>query len=374
MADLIVDVSYYIRKKQGFPSITDTGLMDIFMGGTGFSFKIAMATADKSDRQHFFKIDKVTVDVKNLNIKLKKSKFKLLFAIFKPLLFGVIRPAVAKLLEKQIRDTVTQADAYAYDIYREAERAGKEAANNPDQAQNIYSRYVTAAQQKAMRGKQKTQDAAADKTVNVALTQHDSIFKNIKLPGGISTKATEYKDLARKGDKWESPIFGIGSARETSDLPRPSQISRRQNNTSGGGRGTQNTDSGLSNTGIGSATSTGYDQGYGQNTGTGYGQSTGAGYGQTTGAGYGQSTGAGYGQTTGAGYPQTTGAGYPQTTGAGYGQTNGSAGFSNQVSQAFGNEGQDFSLKNNAGANGPVPATTGGTLLGANNPVLSGAA
>lgn len=341
MANSIADVSYYIKKKQGFPSITDTGLMDIFMGGTGFSFKIAMETADKSDRQHFFKIDKVTVDVKNLNIKLKKSKYKLLFGIFKPLLFGVIRPAITKLLEKQIKDYVHQADGYAYDLYREVERAGKEAQNNPDQAQNIYQRYVNAAQKKALQGKQKTQEAAADKKVNVALTQHDSIFPNVKLPGGISTKATEYKELARKGDKWESPIFGIGSARETSDLPKPTPISRKPHHAASGGvRGNQNIDPSHSN--IGSATSTGYDQGYGQNASPGYGQQTGAGYGQPT--------------------------------GAGYGQTNGSAGFSNQVNQAFGNEGQDLSLKNNTGANGPVPVATGGTLLGANNPVLSGIA
>ena len=360
VADSIVDVSYYIKKKQGFPSITDTGLMDIFMGGTGFSFKIAMETADSGDRQHFFKINTVTVDVKNLNIKLKKSKFKLLFAIFKPLLFGVVRPAVAKLLEKQIKDSVHQADGYLYEIYREAERASKEAQNDPNNVPNIYSRYVNAAQKKAMSGKQKTQEAAADKTVNIAMTQHDSIFPNIKLPGGISTKATEYKDLARKGDRWESPIFGIGSARETTDLPRVNPVSRRPHNAASGGvRGPQNVDPSHSNTGIGSATSTGYDQGYGQNTGAGYGQSTGAEYGT------GQSTGAGYG--TGVGYGQTT-------TGTGYGQTNGSAGFSNQVNQAFGSEGQDFSLKNNAGVNGPTATTTGGTLLGANNPVLSGIA
>ena len=351
ITDQTIDVSYYIKKKQGFPSLTDTGLLDIFMGGTGFSFKIAMETADKTDRQHFFKIDKVTVDVKNLNIKLKKSKFKLLFAVFKPLLFGVIRPAITKLLEKQIKDMVHQADGYAYELYKEAEKAKTEAERNPDpqNVQNIYSRYVNAAQKKAMQGKQKSQEAAADKKVNVAMTQYDSIFKDVKLPGGISTKATEYKELARKGDRWESPIFGIGSARETTDLPKATQITRRSPGASSGGmRGTQKISEGQSNTGIGSASSTGYNQGYGQSASSGYGQSTGAGYG--------------------------TGSGYGQPTGQGYGQTNGSAGFSNQVNQAFGNDGQDLSLKNNTGVNGPVPVTQPTTFLGANNPVLSGAA
>lgn len=337
MANLFTDVSYYIKKKQGFPSLTDKGVMDIFMGGTGFSFKIAMETADKSDRQHFFKIDKVTVDVKNLNIKLKQSKYKLLFSIFKPLLFGMVRPAITKLLEKQIRDSVHQADGYAYGIYLEAQRAAEQGKNDPQSVPNMYSRYVQAAQNKAMQGKKKTEAAASDKKVNVAVTQHDSIFPTIKLPGGISTKATEYKDLARKGDRWESPVFGIGSARETMDLPKATPVSRKPHNAAAGGvRGPQNVSDGHSNTGIGSATSTGYDQG--------------------------------------AGYGQTTGAGYGQPTGAGYGQTNGSAGFSSQVNQAFGNDGQDLSLKNNAGTNGPVTTSTGGTFLGSNNPVLSGAA
>lgn len=119
------DVSYYINKKQGFPSIKDTGVMDIFMGGTGFSFKIAMETAEKSDQQHFFKINTVNVDMKSLTIKLKQSKHKLLFNIFKPLLFSVVKPAISKVLEKLIKDQVHLLDGKAYAIHQEAERAAK---------------------------------------------------------------------------------------------------------------------------------------------------------------------------------------------------------------------------------------------------------
>lgn len=299
------DVSYYINKKQGFPSLKDTGVMDIYMGGTGFSFTVALETSDKSDRQHFFKIGKVNVDVKSLNIKLKQSKHKTLFNIFKPLLFAIIRPAIGKVLEKLIRDQVHELDAKAYGIYVEAERAGKAAANDPENAPNIYNRYVSAFQKKALEAKQKAEDVSADKKANVAVTQHDSLFPEIKLPGGISSKATEYKNLAAKGDKWESPIFSIGSASETSSLPRVAHVSRKPHNAASGGvRGPQNLET--------ESTSYGQDSGYK----------------------------------------------------AGYGQTNG--GFTNQVNQAFGNDGSaDYSLKNNNG--GP-----NGTVLGRSNPVLSG--
>lgn len=42
------DVAYYLKKKQGFPGITDKGVMDIILAGEGFSFKIAARNAHKS--------------------------------------------------------------------------------------------------------------------------------------------------------------------------------------------------------------------------------------------------------------------------------------------------------------------------------------
>lgn len=42
------DVAYYLKKKQGFPSIMDKGVMDIILAGEGFSFKVAARNAHKS--------------------------------------------------------------------------------------------------------------------------------------------------------------------------------------------------------------------------------------------------------------------------------------------------------------------------------------
>lgn len=318
------DVSYYVNKKQGFPSLKDTGVMDIFMGGSGFSFKIAMETADKSDRQHFFKINTVTVDIKSLTIKLKQSKHKTLFNIFRPLMFAILRPAVGKVLEKLIKDQVHNADAKAYAVYQEAERASKAARNSPEDAPNIYSRYVTAAQKTFTKKQQKAQDDSADKKANVAMTQMDSIFPQIKLPGGISTKATEYKQLAVKGDKWESEVFGIGSAAQTSNLPRVTPVSRKPHSaTKGAVRGPQNLEPGTST----------------------------------------------FGQAESRNEPS-----YGQAGGS-YGQKNGSSGFRNQVDQAFDSPMKNTSTVPNGGvSSGNVSSGQGHTTLGMNNPVLSGSA
>jgi len=256
------DVAYYIKKKQGFPSITDKGVMDIILGGEGFSFKIAARNAHKKDRTKFVVVDKVDVQVKNLQIKIKQSNHKLLFGIAKPLLLKVMRPAIQKVIEKQIRDAFEQGDAYAWSIHQEAQKGIKAAQNDPENAPAIYSHYVNAIKSRATAKKEKAEQMAKNTQVNMAVTKDDSIFKNISLPGGISTKATEYQQLAAKGDKWESPVFSIGSAKESSDIPKLAQVTRKPHTTAQSGLRGGNTGA---NTGA-----------YGSNTGA-YGGNAGAG-------------------------------------------------------------------------------------------------
>ncbi|KAF2429731.1 hypothetical protein EJ08DRAFT_613446 [Tothia fuscella] len=358
----IRDISYYVKKKTGFPSITDEGLIDIFMGGTGLSFKIEGETADKTDRAHLFKINKVDVDMKNMKLKIKKSKHKLLFSLAKPILLKVLRPAIQKVIEKKIKDSAMQLDGIMYDVQKEVDRAKADFKRNPDpeNAQNIYQRYAAAANKKVMQGKEKKKELeakTADKKVNMAVTQHDSIFPTVKLPGGISTKATEYKDLAAKGDKWESPIFSIGSGKESSGLPKIAQIQRKSRHTGGSGVGGQSS-------GLGGQS--GYGNQYGLGGQSGYGQSGQSGYDQYDGQqGYGgQSTQPGYGgQSNQSGYGAQSGLGSNGgLTGTGSGQ-----GFSNQVDQAF-------KPTNGAatGVNSAIPGQGQHTTLGQHNPVLTG--
>jgi len=312
------DVSYYIHKKQGFPAITDKGVMDIVLAGSGLSFKVAMETADSTDKRHFFKVNKVDVSLKNMNIILKQSNHKLLFKLFKPLLLKVMTPIITKLIEKQIRDSLHDVDALLYGVHQEAEKVKNELKNNPENAPNVYSRYLDAFKARLTQAKEKKDEVAADKEVNVAITQHDSIFKNIKLPGGISTKATEYKNLAAQGDKWESPIFTIGSAKETTGLPKLSAITRKPHEVTQGGlqdRQSAQSGSGYGNQGYGSS-----QQGHGSSQ-QGYGSQQGLGSSQQ---GYGsqQAYGAQQGYGSQQGYPSQSNASdnFGQSSTAAYGQ------------------------------------------------------
>lgn len=231
------DVSYYIKRKQGFPSITDKGVANFLLAGDGFTFRMKLSSPDERDKQSFFKVDKVDVSVNNLNIKLVKSSHKMLFGLFKPLMLKVLRPGVQKALEKAIKDQAAQLDAMLFEVKQEADRALEQAREDPESTPNIYNRYMTAAQKKVLQGKQKAEGAVADKKVNYAITKEDSIFPNIHLPGGISSKATEYRDLARKGDKWESPVFSIGSAAKSTDIPAAPKVVRKPHRAATPGNG-----------------------------------------------------------------------------------------------------------------------------------------
>lgn len=242
----IPNISYHIRRKQGFPSISDTGIANIFLGGDGFTSRLKISSADKLDTQNLFKVDKADVDLKNLKVKLTKSKFKPVFNLLTPVLIKVLRPVLKKVIEKVIRDQFNELDMKAFRVKKEADRLQAEAKANPKEAPNIYSRYASAFQKEMSDAKKKKEQQAAnkkpsgDKKVNIAMTKDNSLFPNIALPGDTSSKASEFKELSRKGDRWESPVFSIGSAGRSTDLPQAPQITRKSRVANGPTAGVAN--------------------------------------------------------------------------------------------------------------------------------------
>jgi hypothetical protein len=232
------DVNFHIKRKKGFPALSDTGVADILLPGNGFSFRMKVATADKTDRQNIFKVEKVDVDFKGLDVKVKKSSHKLLFAIVKPLALKVLRSPIQKAVEKAIKDECNKLDALMWQIKKEADAAG---AGDIEDKANFFKRYYDAAQKRYLEGKEKTKEIVSDKKVNIAMTMEDSIFPNIKMTGGVSSKATEYKELARKGDRWESPVFSIGSAKKSTDIPAAPKIENKHRAVANGGTDVQGT-------------------------------------------------------------------------------------------------------------------------------------
>jgi hypothetical protein len=164
------DVAYWIRKKQGFPTLTDTGIMDVFLGGEGLSFDMKLANADKQDRNRFFKVESVTVKVKNLSIILKKSTHKTLFGLFKPILMRFIKPAIARAAEVELRKSFDKLDEQLWLVQNEYNKA-KEAAKDqpPEETTNMANMYIQAIEKRFTEIKQETKKKGSDKVCNPAL-------------------------------------------------------------------------------------------------------------------------------------------------------------------------------------------------------------
>lgn len=164
-----------------------------------------------------------------MSIKLKQSNHKLLFNLFKPLFLKVMKPVLIKVLEQQIRDTFEKLDTLAWRVHQEQLKIERDLKNNPDpeNARNIYNRYYQAIQREMISRREQAKAKTADKKVNMAVTKQESMFKNISLPGGISTRATEYKAMAQSGDRWQSDVFTIGSAPASTNIGQPAQVIRK---------------------------------------------------------------------------------------------------------------------------------------------------
>lgn len=65
------DVAFYIKKKSGFPRITDSGVADVTLSGNGVSGKIHLESTGRKD--HSFKV---------IDVKVKVSFFFPLFFLF----------------------------------------------------------------------------------------------------------------------------------------------------------------------------------------------------------------------------------------------------------------------------------------------------
>jgi hypothetical protein len=143
------DVAYYIDKKKGFPPIKDTGVMDVFLGGQGLSFEMKLVTADEKDRNRIFKVENVKVKIRNLNVVLKRSDHKALFSFFKPLLMRVVKPAIAKAAETQIRKSFDQLDEQMWLVQNEFNKSIEAAKNQPpEESTNMFNMYFQAIQKR----------------------------------------------------------------------------------------------------------------------------------------------------------------------------------------------------------------------------------
>ncbi|KAI5479947.1 hypothetical protein MNV49_002237 [Pseudohyphozyma bogoriensis] len=202
----IKDLQFYIKKKQGFPKITDSGEADVFLGGKGISGKVQLESTGR--KNHAFNVVSVKVKIDKLSFTVRDSKYSFLISTLKPLLTGLVKKGVTKAIEQAIRDGLVQLDAQLSDISERMEDAKKE-DDSIGTFENLKSSY-SAKKAEAQEAKAKVEEKTPSGQFQIT-AKRDSKLVDWSSPVSLVEKEGEKSDLAKAGgqDGWKSPAFDI---------------------------------------------------------------------------------------------------------------------------------------------------------------------
>ncbi|KAL1897255.1 hypothetical protein Cpir12675_002438 [Ceratocystis pirilliformis] len=276
-------VAYHVNRKTGFLPMCDSGIADLLLPGEGLAVKITLAMASASEEKghaitasnseyKWFQLQTVSVDMSRLEVNIVESTHKVLHHIFRPLVIRELRNVLKETAERLIREKSSQLDALLWKIHQNAvayTTRARELNRHPPGKLRRYAkatRYVFRmyrAHRRREHGRESENYSLADSTtgrrsLNMALlspaiphiepakygvpagerrtriswtVMENSLFPDIKLPDAkgtsVSFKAAEYKELAHKGERWTSPVFSIGSASRSVQLPAPTRVMRK---------------------------------------------------------------------------------------------------------------------------------------------------
>ncbi|BGP20335.1 hypothetical protein JCM10213_007112 [Rhodosporidiobolus nylandii] len=107
------NISYYIKKKTGWIGLEDSGLLDIFIGDAenpkaedGLDVTLTLSNATEDDRESFFKLDKVDVNLEGFSIGIRNSQH--------PIRNWLARGAVASFLEEKVKEALEEQIASGF--------------------------------------------------------------------------------------------------------------------------------------------------------------------------------------------------------------------------------------------------------------------
>lgn len=112
-------ISYWVDKKTGLIPFEDEGLLDISFDNKGVSFDVELENASEDDRESFFVVKSVKVDISDLDYSIRKNKSWLLY-FGQSTVGGLIRHTLKSSLEAQISTLLRDADLELFALQNRA--------------------------------------------------------------------------------------------------------------------------------------------------------------------------------------------------------------------------------------------------------------
>ncbi|KAM0789677.1 hypothetical protein ACM66B_006539 [Microbotryomycetes sp. NB124-2] len=121
------DISFYVHKKTGWVGLEDYGLLDVWIGhqgsDDGLDVTLTVENADEHDRESYFKLKKVDVDVSGFRIRLHDTGHPIRNFFVQPAVRGYLEKQFTAVLEEQIGAMFKQLDKQMYDLSLKASGA-----------------------------------------------------------------------------------------------------------------------------------------------------------------------------------------------------------------------------------------------------------
>ncbi|KIK80530.1 hypothetical protein PAXRUDRAFT_833465 [Paxillus rubicundulus Ve08.2h10] len=197
------DVSFYFRKKGGFPKVADSGVADVVLGGSGVTATVHLVSAG-NDRSSVFKVRDVHVKVGSLKFSIRESKHDLLYKTLKPLATGLVKKQIQKAIAGAIRTGLEYVDGQLVSVRDRMEEAKGDEVNRTQVLQDLFKRHKEEQREHSIRT---TESKSQFKVVH---TKRASII-DTGHPSGWVNRVTGREEKVAAGKDWRSEGFTIVS-------------------------------------------------------------------------------------------------------------------------------------------------------------------
>ncbi|KII90672.1 hypothetical protein PLICRDRAFT_106168 [Plicaturopsis crispa FD-325 SS-3] len=190
------DVAFYFKKKTGMAKLSDSGLADVVLGGSGLTATVHLVSSGK-DHSSVFKVKNVNVKVDSLKFSIRDSKHDFLYKVVRPLATGLVKKQISKAIEDAITTGMEYVDGQLVSVRDRMESASQNENESRTQVlQDMFHRKEEkAASLKTSDSKNSQFKMVGNKRQSIVNTGH---------PSGWVNRTTEVEDKALQGKGWHS--------------------------------------------------------------------------------------------------------------------------------------------------------------------------
>ncbi|KAF8580268.1 hypothetical protein K439DRAFT_1357420 [Ramaria rubella] len=198
------DVMFYFNKKTGMPKLTDSGLADILIGGSGITATIHLRTTTSSNTSSVFTIRAVYVKVGTLKFSIRDSKHDTLYNFLRPFAGRIVKRQVQRAMGDALRTALEEVDEQ---LVRVRERMRKEKESEDGEKEGKLGALKDLFKRQNDEAKKEKGNANGERShsqFKVVAKRDSMLLPEMGNPHGWINRQQEIVDSAEQGPEWRS--------------------------------------------------------------------------------------------------------------------------------------------------------------------------